>query len=54
MNDANGSKLNGNSASYVGAIDAGTTSNRFLIFNNNGEVVASHQLEFSQSYPQPG
>lgn len=54
MNGTNGSKQNGTTASFVGAIDAGTTSNRFLIFNNKGEVVASHQLEFSQSYPQPG
>lgn len=39
---------------YVGAIDAGTTSNRFLIFNQHGEVVVTHQLEFTQMYPQPG
>lgn len=45
---------NGTTVSYVGAIDAGTTSNRFLIFNNRGEVVATHQLEFAQLYPQPG
>ncbi|KAH8169421.1 glycerol kinase [Sarocladium implicatum] len=39
---------------FVGAIDQGTTSSRFLIFNVSGEVVASHQLEFKQIYPQPG
>ncbi|KAI2177101.1 Glycerol kinase [Ophidiomyces ophidiicola] len=39
---------------YVGSIDQGTTSSRFLIFNTAGEVVASHQLEFTQIYPQPG
>ncbi|KAH7324425.1 glycerol kinase [Stachybotrys elegans] len=41
-------------ASFVGAIDQGTTSSRFLIFNHRGEVVASHQTEFKQIYPQPG
>lgn len=39
---------------FVGAIDAGTTSNRFLIFNQHGEVVVTHQLEFTQIYPHPG
>lgn len=40
--------------SFVGSIDQGTTSSRFLIFNKAGEVVASHQLEFAQIYAQPG
>jgi hypothetical protein len=40
--------------SFIGAIDQGTTSSRFLIFNASGEVVASHQLEFKQYYPRPG
>lgn len=39
---------------FVGAIDQGTTSTRFLIFNPQGEVVATHQLEFKQIYPNPG
>lgn len=39
---------------FVGAIDQGTTSSRFLIFNQKGEVVATHQLEFKQYYPHPG
>lgn len=39
---------------FVGAIDQGTTSSRFLIFNQKGEVVVTHQLEFKQYYPQPG
>lgn len=39
---------------FVGAIDQGTTSSRFLIFNKSGEPVASHQIEFKQYYPQPG
>lgn len=39
---------------FVGAIDQGTTSTRFIIFNNRGEVVAVHQIEFEQIYPNPG
>ncbi|KAJ5776143.1 uncharacterized protein N7511_001154 [Penicillium nucicola] len=39
---------------FVGSIDQGTTSTRFLIFNRDGEPVASHQVEFSQIYPHPG
>ncbi|QSS58987.1 glycerol kinase [Histoplasma capsulatum] len=39
---------------FLGSIDQGTTSSRFLIFSAAGDVVASHQLEFRQIYPQPG
>jgi hypothetical protein len=39
---------------FVGSIDQGTTSTRFLIFDKNGEPVAIHQEEFSQIYPNPG
>ena len=39
---------------FVGAIDQGTTSTRFMVFNRAGEVVAVHQLEHEQIYPQPG
>ncbi|KXG47999.1 Glycerol kinase [Penicillium griseofulvum] len=42
------------SETFVGSIDQGTTSTRFLIFNREGEPVASHQVEFSQIYPNPG
>ncbi|KAL2696352.1 hypothetical protein AAEP93_002766 [Penicillium crustosum] len=42
------------STTFVGSIDQGTTSTRFLIFNREGETVASHQVEFSQIYPNPG
>lgn len=40
--------------SFVGSIDQGTTSSRFLIFNKAGDPIASHQIEFKQIYPQPG
>jgi len=39
---------------FVGAIDQGTTSTRFLIFNKDGEPVATHQIEFKQIYPNSG
>ncbi|KAI8065166.1 hypothetical protein BC940DRAFT_259495 [Gongronella butleri] len=39
---------------YIGAIDQGTTSTRFLIFNDKGRLVTSHQLEFEQNTPRPG
>ena len=39
---------------YVGAIDQGTTSTRFMIFDEEGSVVASSQLEHKQIYPKPG
>jgi len=41
-------------AEFIGAIDQGTTSSRFLIFNTEGEPVASHQIEFKQIYPHSG
>ncbi len=39
---------------YIGAIDQGTTSTRFIIFSNKGELVQSHQLEHKQIFPKPG
>ncbi|MGH2819416.1 MAG: glycerol kinase GlpK [Actinomycetota bacterium] len=39
---------------YVGAIDQGTTSTRFMVFDLGGQVVAVDQLEHEQIYPRPG
>ncbi len=39
---------------YVGAVDQGTTSTRFFIFDRKGEIVSMHQLEHRQIYPKPG
>src|SRR5450631_1397981 len=39
---------------YVGAIDQGTTSTRFIVFRRSGQVVATAQKEHEQIYPQPG
>ncbi|WP_299057918.1 glycerol kinase GlpK [uncultured Nocardioides sp.] len=41
-------------ADYVGAVDQGTTSTRFMIFNHAGEEVARHQLEHEQILPKAG
>lgn len=39
---------------YVIALDAGTTSNRAIVFNKEREIVAVAQNEFTQIYPNPG
>jgi glycerol kinase len=39
---------------YIGAIDQGTTSTRFMIFDRAGNIAASAQKEHRQIYPQPG
>ncbi len=39
---------------YVMALDAGTTSNRCILFNQRGEVCAMAQKEFTQIFPKPG
>lgn len=39
---------------YIGSLDQGTTSTRFIIFDGNGEIVASHQIEHQQILPQSG
>lgn len=47
-------KIDPKDEEFVGSIDQGTTSSRFLIFDRKGEPVAVHQEEFSQIYPNPG
>jgi glycerol kinase len=39
---------------YIGAIDQGTTSTRFSVFDGAGRIVAAAQKEHEQIYPQPG
>ena len=39
---------------YIIALDAGTTSNRCIIFDKNGNIVSMAQREFTQIYPNPG
>lgn len=41
-------------ASYIGAIDQGTTSTRFIVFDRSGRIVSTAQREHEQIYPKPG
>ncbi|HEY7762289.1 MAG TPA: FGGY family carbohydrate kinase, partial [Actinomycetota bacterium] len=41
-------------ADYVGALDQGTTSTRFMIFDHAGDVVGIDQKEHEQIFPKPG
>ena len=39
---------------YLGALDQGTTSTRFIVFDRSGRIVSSAQEEHEQIYPAPG
>ena len=39
---------------YVGAIDQGTTSTRFMVFDKSARIVAVAQKEHEQIFPKPG
>ena len=39
---------------YIGAIDQGTTSTRFIVFDRYGRIVSVAQKEHEQIFPQPG
>ncbi len=41
-------------AKYIMALDAGTTSNRCILFNEKGKICSMAQKEFTQYFPQPG
>ena len=41
-------------ADFVAAIDQGTTSTRFMVFDHDGAEVGRHQLEHEQILPQAG
>ena len=41
-------------ATYIGAIDQGTTSTRFMVFDRTGRIVSVAQKEHAQIYPKPG
>lgn len=41
-------------ADYIGAIDQGTTSSRFIVFDKTGRIVSVAQKEHEQIYPRPG
>ena len=39
---------------YIGALDLGTTSNRFIIFDHQGQIAGVDQMEHAQIFPRPG
>ncbi len=39
---------------FIGAIDQGTTSSRFIIFNRDGKIISVDRREHAQIYPRPG
>ncbi len=39
---------------YLGAIDQGTTSTRFIVFDHSGQIVSVAQKEHKQIFPRPG
>jgi glycerol kinase len=41
-------------AAYISAIDQGTTSSRFIVFDRSGRIVSMAQREHEQIYPKPG
>ncbi len=41
-------------AKYIGAVDLGTTSNRFIIFDHDGQIIGLDQMEHEQIFPRPG
>ncbi|MCD8008520.1 MAG: glycerol kinase GlpK [Clostridiales bacterium] len=41
-------------AKYIMALDSGTTSDRCILFNEEGDIVSVAQKEFTQYFPQPG
>ncbi|HIR75799.1 MAG TPA: glycerol kinase, partial [Candidatus Choladousia intestinipullorum] len=41
-------------AKYIMALDAGTTSNRCILFDRNGNLCSVAQKEFTQHFPKPG
>ena len=40
--------------SFIGSLDQGTSSTRFIVFDESGKIVGQHQLEHSQILPQAG
>lgn len=47
-------KMSKEEEAYVGSIDQGTTSTRFIIYDRHARPIGSHQVEFTQFYPEAG
>jgi glycerol kinase len=41
-------------SNYIGALDLGTTSNRFILFDHQGQIAGMDQMEHEQIFPKPG
>ena len=41
-------------AKYIGALDLGTTCNRFIVFDHGGQIIGLDQKEHKQIFPNPG
>ncbi|XP_072978774.1 glycerol kinase isoform X1 [Typha angustifolia] len=46
--------MSGEEEIFIGSIDQGTTSTRFIIYDREAKPIASHQVEFTQFYPEAG
>lgn len=51
---SNESSTKGKEDFFIGSIDQGTTSTRFIIYDRHARAVGSHQVEFTQFYPEAG
>ncbi len=51
---AQGGRTTGEMHDFVAALDQGTSSTRFMVFDHEGNAVARHQLEHRQILPRPG
>ncbi|KAK1269022.1 Glycerol kinase [Acorus gramineus] len=48
------STKSGSEEIFIGSIDQGTTSTRFIIYDKDAKPIGSHQIEFTQHYPEAG
>ncbi|KAJ8484891.1 hypothetical protein OPV22_017376 [Ensete ventricosum] len=46
--------MSGGEEFFIGSIDQGTTSTRFIIYDRHAQPIASHQVQFTQFYPEAG
>lgn len=46
--------MTGDTKEYIGALDQGTTSTRFILFSKSGDQMAKHQVEHRQFFPKEG
>lgn len=54
IGEEGGAEMADQAETFVAAIDQGTTSTRFIIYDRHRRPVGSHQVEFTQIYPEAG